>query len=670
MDNIPEIQRSNMTIVIIGNDEKLISNLQIIAKELPDAHINLLIENEQFIPQEFNLKNGHHSLAPSMFSQINSADFKNKTLITPNDGKLCYDALIVFPLLTPSIKIQKHLKNVYYPPFEIFKQLDFHFQNIKPSILFVADSHDDCQQLTLLKQNFTIKQCKSEDITELHVFENIITSVTMRDKCVYPVDSVLVSSMKYDFPLFIHQSSYTQAQMELMDVYIMDQNVDTKLLQIFNKLKPSGKVLCLKNMELLPECEYLDQPKGKRVCHCHDICKIQNIDLPLFSSYFTKTMESKLAHDHKPEPAENMIYFDKTEEFQSMLQWIVKANLALKRRIHMNAIDIPFLPPPELSYFGAPSYIPPKDTIKESLKWIIDANLFALKELATKKHIQQRTFTVGISSIPDDKPFILYYGSYTSQIQKIYQTHKEALCDINIYTMGCSGLELSLFYGWNYLASYLEQEYCFNHPNCCGIIFDNPCLMSMSPKLIENRKVPLLETYLIKDDKDYLGFFENCQNNLKEIQNPPTTKYERKVLLDQCSDQDIEDFDKWILVPSCSGNWTNSSFLQHIKEYQEQSYAFFACGCSLTTLMNASYYSEYLPASQKRFFFGNGSFASIQEIAQKVSSKKVKVLLDGMIKIDALIDALTLKVKFNFPIISHDHEVLLQLKCLEPYLQE
>ena len=110
-----------MTIVIIGNDEKFVSNLQIIAKELPDAHINLLFENEQFIPHEFNLKNGHHSLAPSMFSQINSADFKNKTLITPNDGKLCYDALIVFPLLTPSIKIQKHLQNVYYPPFEIFK---------------------------------------------------------------------------------------------------------------------------------------------------------------------------------------------------------------------------------------------------------------------------------------------------------------------------------------------------------------------------------------------------------------------------------------------------------------------------------------------------------------------------------------------------------------------
>ena len=659
-----------MTIVIIGNDEKFVSNLQIIAKELPDAHINLLFENEQFIPHEFNLKNGHHSLAPSMFSQINSADFKNKTLITPNDGKLCYDALIVFPLLTPSIKIQKHLQNVYYPPFEIFTQLNFNSQNAKPSILYITESPDDSLHLSLLKQSFTIKQCKSEDIAELHVFENLITSVTMRDKFVYPVDSVLVSSMKYDFPLFIHQSNYTQAQMELMDVYIMDQNIDNQLLKIFNKLKPPGKVLCLKNMELLPECEHLDQPKGKRVCHCHDICKIQNIDIPLFSSYFTKTMECKLAHDDKSDSAENLIYYDKTEEFKSILQWIVKANLALERRIHMNSIQIPFPPPPELSYIGATSYIPPKDTIKEAIKWILDANYFVLKELATKKHIQQRTFTVGLSSIPDEKPFILYYGSYTSQMQKIHQTHKEALCDIDIYTMGCSGIELSLLYGWNYLASYLEQEYCFIHPNCCGIIFDYPCLMSNSPKLIENRKVPLLETFLIKDDKEYLVFFENCQKKLDETQPTPTTRYKRKVLLDQCSDQDIEDFDKWILVPACSGNWTNSSFLQHIKEHQEQSYAFFACGCSLTTLMNASYYSEYLPASQKRYFFGNGSFASLQEFAQKVSSKKVKILLDGIIKIDALIDALTLKVHFNFPIISHDPEVLLHLKCLEPYLQE
>jgi hypothetical protein len=355
-----------MTIVIVGNDEKLISNLQIITKELPDAHINLLIENQQFIPQEFNLKNNHLSLAPCLFSDIQSADFKNKTLITPNDGQLNYDALIVFPLLTPSLKIQKNLQNVYYPPFEIFKQINIHSPSAKKSILHITDAHEMCHQLTLLDQSFSVKQCKSEDIAEFHVFENRITSVTMRDKCLYPVDSVLVSSMKYDFPPFIHQSNYTQAQMELMDVYIMDQNVDTKMLQIFNKLKPSGRILCIKNMELLPECDYLDQAKGKRACHCHDICKIQNVELPFFSSYFTKAMEGKLANTKQSDPLETSTYSNQSDELQSLFQWIVKAKLALERRIHMNPMEIPFLAPPELSYFGASSYIPPRDTIKKS----------------------------------------------------------------------------------------------------------------------------------------------------------------------------------------------------------------------------------------------------------------------------------------------------------------
>ncbi len=668
MDNKSEIQRSNMTLVIIGNDEKLISYLQVIVKELPDAQINLLIEDDQFLPHEFKIYNNQHSHLPKMFSKIRYADYKNKTLITKDDGELHYDTLIIFPLSSPSIKIRDTVKNVHYPPFEFTRSLHSPSQNRQTTILYVSDQQGDLQTYDLLSQNIQLKYCKTEDIVELHLFENLITSVTLRDKCVYPVDGVCIASMKYEVPLFIQQTSYTQAQMELMDVYVFDQNEEEKLSQIVTKLKPSGKVLCIKKMELLPECDILDRSQGQRLCHCHDICKIQNIEQPLFSSYFTKNMEAKLTQNKTKPKQEEFLNFDQSEAYTRVIKWIVDAKQTLERRFHMNKLRSPFPPPEELSYIGASSFVPNKALLKKSIKWILDANMYALKELSIKKQIHQRTFSIGLSSIPENSPFILYYGSYHQHIHKLHQSHKEARCGIGIYTMGCSGLELSLSYGWPYLAGFLEQEYCFNHPQCCGIIFEDPCLMNTSFHLVEQRKLPLLDLTLAESEEQILHFFEACKKKSKDKQDSISPRTERKVLLDQGNENELDSFDQWIIIPACCGNWTNTPFIQHIKTYQEQEYAIFACGCSLTTLMNASFYPEYAPISHHRSFFGNGSFTSIQEIAQKVNLKKVKVLLDGILKNDALIDALTLKTNYGFPLLSHDDDVLRQLKCLEPYL--
>ncbi len=379
-------------------------------------------------------------------------------------------------------------------------------------------------------------------------------------------------------------------------------------------------------------------------------------------------MESKLASDKLDNTVEDLLYIDHQEAFRSAIQWVVDAKQSLERRLNMNKLSIPFSPPPELSFLGASAYLPSISTLKKALKWILDANLIALKDLANKKQIQQRVFQVGLSSIPQDIPFIIYYGSYHANIQQIYQCHKDAHCDIDIVSMGCSGLELSLSYGWAYLAGFLEQEYCFNHPQCCGIIFESPCLMNTTSQLIESRKLPTLDLDFNQSDEQWISFFKKCREHSKKVKKGNKTRFERKVLLDLGNEKEIESFDHWILIPACSGNWTNSSFIHHIKTYQEKNYAIFACGCSLSTLMNASFYSEYFPESQKRSFFGNGSFASIQDIAQRVNLKKVKILLDGMIKNDALIDALSLKTEYGFPLVSQDYEVLQQIKSLEPYL--
>jgi hypothetical protein len=655
-----------MTIVMVGNDEKLINSYQKIKDELPNSQITILIENEQHMLHSALSTDKQKTLGPCVFSKVKYVDIKNKVLITQNGGSLSYDALIIFPLLIPSLALDEDIINVFYPPFECSEYLNStKNQKQTQTLLLIGDTHKDVQDKISPHKDLIIKKCSIEEIKQLHVFEKKVTSVTLNDKFVYPIDYVFVSSMKYELPSFVHQCTFTPSQMELLDLYLMNNPIEPKLLQILSKLKPIGKVLCIKSMELIADCEYIERPKGKRFCHCHDICKAQNLELPLSRSYFTKSMENKLILRNNLD--EDFYCSEAPDDLPEIISWIAKAKQALERRIHLYSIQIPEQLP-ELSYFGAPAYLPENETIKKALRWITDSNHFVLKELINKKRIEQRIFSTGSSSISKNEPFILYYGSNSSHINEFYQTYKNASCDIKIATMGCSGLELSLSYGWDYLAGYLEQEYCLNLPQCCGIILDSPCLMNNSLNIIESRRIPLLKTCLIKDNQEYYEFYENCKKNTKNFQDLFSASFENKILLDQCSQKDLNSFDKWILIPACSGNWTKATFLEQIKILQQENYAFFACGCSLTTLMNASYYSEYLPASQTRNFYGSGSFASILEIAQKFKQQKVNILLEGMLKIDALIDAVTLNIHYSYPIISNDAEVQKQLKILEPFL--
>jgi hypothetical protein len=115
----------------------------------------------------------------------------------------------------------------------------------------------------------------------------------------------------------------------------------------------------------------------------------------------------------------------------------------------------------------------------------------------------------------------------------------------------------------------------------------------------------------------------------------------------------------YVIIPGCSGSCFGEKFIDGIKDFLSNDYAIFASGCSLMNLANLGYLGAAYSYSSSLKVFGIGSFYRIYELGDnlKNSNLPVNIYLQGIIKHDAILDALTLKENFGFKIISDNNKL-------------
>jgi hypothetical protein len=665
-----------MNILISGNDEKVTEFYNYFKDKFPDAQIAVLLETSQ----KLNLQNNHrineiYSNIPAIYGSIEKIDFNNKQIYLNNSGIISFDVFISLAILVPSVEILDDCKNVYY----YFSNIHTHpnkiisEKSLQHILLITEDqSVNYIQQLLPFKNNHFI--LKAPQISKFHYFDDNITSITTTDNTLYVVDYVLVTSAKYKAPAYLCNGMLTYEQMELYNVYHFNYPDYTKMDLIWKKLKKTDKYFCLLNMKLVPECNILEEKNKFSKCCSYEACFIENNSKKSLLTYINQKTINVATYDYFSDPSihnNETIYNDSQNNLHVLIPWIRSARDATFWRLFglvdfFNDLKIP----DQLQLIGTKAFFPDKHTIKSSLEWILSVNLKILQHQSKQKTIEQRIFSQGLGNAIDKGPFILYFGSRRQHHDTIINSYKSSGCPVNILTMGCGGLSLSMSTAWPHLAGYLEQEYIVNLPECVGIILDQPCLMFNTYKTFIKTSIPLVDTSKISLESchyDWDTFFSSCTKQAWKKSNLSTTLFTTDILIDSCNKKEFSLHDKWLFLPACTGDWKQSLFIDDVQEFIKQDYSIYSLGCSLSVLAKAGYYPEYLPNSVQRKLYGNGSYENILNSSKALSGKTKIVLLSGPIKIDAWIDALILKKYFQFCIKSTNEYILNMLSIIEEY---
>jgi hypothetical protein len=665
-----------MNILISGNDGKVTEFYNYFKDKFPDAQIAVLLETSQKINHQDNhLFNEDYSNIPAIYGSIEKIDFNNKQIYLKNSGIISFDIFISLSILVPSVEIFDDCLNVHYyfsnihtHPNKIISEKNFQH------ILLITEEQNDyyIQQLSPLENYHFI--LKAPQIAKFHYFDDHITSVTTTDHTLYVVDYVLVSSAKYKAPAYLCNSMLTFEQMELYNVFHFNYPDRTKMDLIWNKLKNTDKYFCILNMKLVPECHILEEQNKFSKCCSYDACLLENNSKKSLLTYINQKALNVANYDYFSDPSildKDISYNDSQSNLHLLISWIRSAREATFWRLfgladHFNDLKIP----DQLQLLGTKAFFPDKNTIKSCLEWILSVNLKILQHKSQQKTIEQRIFTQGLGNAIDKGPFILYFGSRRQHHDAIIKSYKSNECAVNILTMGCGGLSLSMSTAWPHLSGYLEQEYIVNLPECVGIISDQPCLMFNTHKTLNETSIPLIDTSKIPLESyhnDWDTFFSTCAKQAWSKSNFSTTLFTTDILIDSCNEKEFSLHDKWLFIPACTGDWKQSSFIDDVKQFINEDYSIYSLGCSLSVLAKAGYYPEYLPNSIQRKLYGSGSYENIITSTRALSGKTKLVLLSGPIKIDAWIDALILNKYFEFSITSNNDIILNMLGLIDEY---
>ena len=666
-----------MTVLITGNDKNLFDVYQKIQPSLLTHRVHFLLDpqlNQETLFQSFTQNNNDKPL-PTIYAQIEKIDPHQRKVILTNTGELTYQILIILPFKVPSVDISDEISNMKLYDSINQSEIEKLVTDIR-YLLVVGDIPSELQKISTTAPHIKLIQSRPEDIITYHTFENQITSVSLVSRETIFVDYILVTSVKHIIPPLIHQTGLDLDRLELLDIFYLNDAMDSKIERLMHKLKPTEKYLCLKELALVSECELLENQQTDAFCHCSSLCRIHNL-IPLASShtYFTKKTEQKYVKHKDNEPCslyyrefctEDKLCSNKTYSRVQKAKWIASLRDALMWRNASNEIDLHC--PKELSYYSVQGYIPDEKSLKNSLQWIIEKNHELLTNLNQKKNLKQRLFGNSWGKSDNCGLNILYFGTQAHHHSFINNKSRTGKVPINILTMGCAGIEYSLRYGSEHYAGFLEQEYIFQLPYLHGIILDKACVMPEVLQTLEERKIPVIDMSLVKTDEmnqQWDDFIHEIKI-FSEINHAlPISLPAEKYLMETPDDEDIAEFTSWVVIPGCCCLWTQFDFVKIISEFALQNYGIFATGCALSMMLRARFFPEIYPLNNTRNCFGHGSFSRIISIAQRENIKQKTVLMQGPAKIDAWLDALALKYFYRFDIQSNDQRINYSLDCLD-----
>jgi hypothetical protein len=654
-------------VLIIGNDTGLYNICEEIISLNNKINLTVIVDGEHI----YNIDNSpKHTNYPTIYGKVIKIDPYKKEVTLSNGGLIAYEFLILTPEVSLPFAVNENISGIY--PIYDREVID----NLKEILslykyILVVGMIDEELNKKLREYGKTFEVKEPNDIKEIKCFDGKITSVVLSDNRLIFTDAIIVNSYLRMKPKSLIDAGLSLDKFELLNVYYIDTYENTSNYQnLLSRLKPPLLYACPAKLKVIPECNYITNETDSCGYYNSQVCMIQNAKDVKENTIITRFIESNITGFLNEEicnlcelnNCKNDFHLCGLDNKEICIREFVEKTLkTLIYRYGLFSKRLKIDP----SIFKVSNVLQTLKIgeLKNLSKILIKQNNELLKYLflkSTNLNTVNIDFNFGV--FDKNKINVLYISNREYIDNKFFKYIKENNI-FNLICMGCGGIETAVKFGFPILGSVLDEEFASLTGLLDGVIIDEGCMLAGFIKKIRELEIPLL--LKCRSTKDIFSFLSSL--NVRNRNDNHLTLSKSKAYIG-LPDKNLSKLNVkgYVIIPGCSGSCLGEKFIDGIKEFLSNDYAIFASGCSLMNLANLGYLGASHSFSSSLKVFGIGSFYRIYELGEnlKNSNLPVNIYLQGIIKHDAILDALTLKEHFGFKIITDNNKVNNYLNAL------
>ncbi len=647
-------------VLIIGNDTGLYNISKEISNLNNKINITIIINGEYvFDIYDFLI----HSNYPTIYGKVIKIDPYKKEVQLSNSGVIAYDFLILTPEVSLPFTVSENISGIY----PIYNREAIN--NLKEIIslsryILVVGMNDEELNKKLCDYGKTFEIIDPKDLKEIKCFDGKITSVVLSDNRLVLTDALIVNSYLRMKPKCLIETGLNLDKLELLNIYYIDSYENSSNYQnLLSRLKPPLLYTCPAKLKIIPECNFITNETNSCDYYNSQVCMIQNVKDAKENTIITSFIESNIAGFMAEEICNLCELSNCKNDFHlcglnneeiCIREFVEKTYKTLIYRYGLFSKKLKI----DSSILKVSNVLQTLQIgeLKNISKVLIKQNKELLKYLFLRNgDLNATNVDSNFGSFDENKINVLYISNRVSIDDKFFKYVKENN-SFNLVSMGCGGIETAVKFGFPILGSVLDEEFATLTGLLDGVIIDEGCTMPGFLKKVSELEIPLLSK--CRSTKDAFSFLSSLNIRSRNDNHVSLSKSKAYIGL---PDKNLSKLNVkgYVIIPGCSGSCFGEKFIDGIKDFLSNDYAIFASGCSLMNLANLGYLGAAYSYSSSLKVFGIGSFYRIYELGDnlKNSNLPVNIYLQGIIKHDAILDALTLKENFGFKIISDNNKL-------------